>query len=74
MESKDLLIKIEKEIENENIDYYIIYIFFNNIFDDLKLDTNNNIYSNLLCLMKAFIDMINLYNKSHYYLKKIEEE
>ena len=63
MPSKDLLKKIEGEIENETLDLKIIY----NFLCDLKIDYE--IDEDLYYMKKAFINIFNVYYYDYTYLE-----
>ena len=71
METKDLLKKIETEIEDETRDYKIVYNFLSKMDDKLKIDKSLEfeIDEDLFCLKKTFFKAFELYHYDYYNLE-----
>ena len=71
MKSEDLLKKIETKIEDETLDYEIIFNFLDQMDRNLEINkcSDFEIDEDLFCMKKAFINMFNVYHNNHHYLE-----
>ena len=71
MKTEDLLKKIETKIEDETLNYEIIFNFLDQMDIKLEISKGNDfeIYEDLFCMKKAFIHMYSVYHFDHHYLE-----
>ena len=71
MKTEDLLKKIEGKIEDETLDYEIIFNFLDqmNIKLEISKDIDFEIDEDLFCMKKAFIHIYKVYHYYHDYLE-----
>ena len=71
METKDLLSKIETKIQDETLDFEIIYNFLDKMDRKLKIDIGieHEIDEDLFYMKKAFMHMFQVYHYDYIYLE-----
>ena len=71
MKTEDLLENLKTQIKEETLEYEIIFIFFEKMDKNLKIDKQIDfeLDEDLFCMKKAFIHLYNVFHFDHDYLE-----
>ena len=71
MKTEDLLENLKTQIKEETLEYEIIFIFFEKMDENLKIDKQIDfeLDEDLFCMKKAFIHLYNVFHFDHDYLE-----